>query len=44
MGTVAKTEYNYGIVRLFTVAAIFWGIAGFLVGAGYSFTNGLSRT
>ena len=32
MNTAAKTEYNYGIVKLFTVAAIFWGIAGFTVG------------
>ncbi len=27
-----KPDYNYGIVRLFTLATIFWGIVGFLVG------------
>lgn len=27
-----KVHYNYDIVKLFTLATIFWGIAGFLVG------------
>ena len=25
-------EYNMGVVKLFTVAAVFWGVVGFLVG------------
>lgn len=28
----AKTDYNYEIVRLFTLATIFWGIVGFAAG------------
>jgi cytochrome c oxidase cbb3-type subunit 1 len=32
MTAVTKTEYNYNIVKLFTIAAVFWGVAGFLVG------------
>ncbi len=28
----SKTEYNYDIVKLFTIATIYWGIVGFLVG------------
>ena len=28
----SKTEYNYDIVKLFTIATIYWGIIGFLVG------------
>ena len=27
-----KTIYNDDIVKLFTLATVFWGIAGFLVG------------
>jgi cytochrome c oxidase cbb3-type subunit 1 len=27
-----KINYNYDVVKLFTIAAIFWGVAGFLVG------------
>ncbi len=27
-----KTEYNYEIVRLFTIATIFWGVVGFAAG------------
>jgi cytochrome c oxidase cbb3-type subunit 1 len=27
-----KTEYNFEIVRLFTLATIFWGIVGFAAG------------
>ncbi|MCB1592166.1 MAG: cytochrome-c oxidase, cbb3-type subunit I [Alphaproteobacteria bacterium] len=32
--TVADThqEYNYEVVRLFTIATVFWGLAGFVVG------------
>ena len=26
------TNYNYGIIRLFTIAATFWGIIGFMAG------------
>ncbi|MCB1539219.1 MAG: cbb3-type cytochrome c oxidase subunit I, partial [Alphaproteobacteria bacterium] len=26
------TDYNYDIVRMFTVATIFWGVIGFTVG------------
>ena len=29
---VIKTEYNYDIVRLFTLATIFWGVVGFAAG------------
>ncbi|MCB1839684.1 MAG: cbb3-type cytochrome c oxidase subunit I, partial [Alphaproteobacteria bacterium] len=25
-------EYNYHVIRLFTLATVFWGIVGFLVG------------
>jgi cytochrome c oxidase cbb3-type subunit 1 len=32
MTAINNTEYNYDIVKLFTIAAVFWGIAGFLVG------------
>lgn len=28
----AQTEYNYDVVKLFTLATIFWGIVGFAVG------------
>jgi cytochrome c oxidase cbb3-type subunit 1 len=28
----SKTGYNDGVVKLFTIATVFWGIAGFLVG------------
>ncbi len=30
--TLSKTDYNYDIVRLFTLATIFWGIVGFAAG------------
>ncbi len=36
-GVRAETAYNEDIVRLFTVATIFWGIVGFLVGVYIAF-------
>lgn len=30
--TEGKIDYNYHVVRLFTIATIFWGVVGFLVG------------
>lgn len=30
--TLDKTDYNYGIVRMFTLATCFWGVVGMLVG------------
>ena len=30
--TVSKPDYNYDVVRLFTLAAVFWGVVGFTVG------------
>jgi cytochrome c oxidase cbb3-type subunit 1 len=30
--SLPKTEYNYEVVRLFTLATIFWGIVGFAAG------------
>ncbi len=29
---MTKTDYNNDVVKLFTIAAIFWGVAGFTVG------------
>ena len=28
----SPVSYNYDILKLFTIAAVFWGIVGFLVG------------
>jgi cytochrome c oxidase cbb3-type subunit 1 len=32
MNTTDTPEYNNEIIKLFTLAAVFWGVAGFLVG------------
>ncbi len=36
MTSIAKTsispDYNYDIIKLFTIASVFWGVVGFLVG------------
>ncbi len=32
MNVSEKPDYNYAIVKLFTLATVFWGIVGFLVG------------
>ena len=29
---IQTPDYNYDIVKLFTISTIFWGLAGFLVG------------
>ena len=31
-GLAERIHYNYGVVRLFTIASVFWGVAAFLVG------------
>ncbi len=36
-GTRVETAYNEDVVRLFTIATIFWGIVGFLVGVYIAF-------
>ncbi len=33
----AATEYNYDIIKLFTIAATFWGIVGFFMGVIIAF-------
>jgi cytochrome c oxidase cbb3-type subunit 1 len=30
--SVERTAYDYGVVRLFTIATVFWGVAAFLAG------------
>ena len=30
--SVTTPDYNYAVVRLFTLATVFWGIVGFTVG------------
>ncbi len=36
-GVRAETAYNEDVIRLFTIATIFWGIVGFLVGVYIAF-------
>ncbi len=36
-GTSAAPQYNEEVVRLFTIATVFWGIVGFLVGVVIAF-------
>ena len=36
-GTGERVAYDYGVVRLFTIATVFWGVAAFLVGVVIAF-------
>src|ERR1044071_4387567 len=31
-GSAERVNYDYAVVRLFTIASVFWGVAAFLVG------------
>ena len=36
-GAGERVAYDYGVVRLFTIATVFWGVAAFLVGVFIAF-------
>ncbi|MCW5772967.1 MAG: cytochrome-c oxidase, cbb3-type subunit I, partial [Rhodospirillaceae bacterium] len=36
-GANARATYDYGVIRLFTIATVFWGVAAFLVGVFIAF-------